>query len=127
MKITFEKKKKIVAKYEGHTVVTDLAIDAGGEDTALNPFQLFLTALSSCTALYMRIFYEKHDLSIEGAKLDVSFDFDADGNVKQVNMIAHVGENFPMDKKDSLLLTMKACKVRKHVDPKIVFEYTIIA
>ena len=126
MEITFEKKKKIVAKYEGHTVVTDLAIDAGGEDTALNPFQLFLTALCSCTSLFMRIFYEKHDLSIEDAKLDASFDFDADGNVKQVNMIVHVGKDFPMEKKEALLLNMKACKVRKHVDPRIIFDYKVV-
>lgn len=126
MEITFEKKKKIVAKYEGHTVVTDLSIEAGGEDTALNPFQLFLTALCSCTALFMRIFYEKHDLSIEEAKLDTSFDYDADGNVKQVNMIVHVGKDFPMEKKDALILNMKSCKVRKHVDPRIIFNYKVV-
>lgn len=125
MEITFEKKKKIVANYEGHCVVTDLSVDSGGEDTALNPFQLFLTALGSCGALYMRLFYEKHNLSIEGAKLEQNFDFDEKGDLEKVHILLHVGKNFPMDKKDALIASMKTCKVRKHTNTNIEFDYTI--
>lgn len=125
MEIRFEPKKKIVANYEGHTVVTDLSKETGGEDTALNPFQLYLTALGSCGALYMRLFYEKHNLSIEGAKLEQNFDFDENGDVEKVHILIHVGKNFPIEKKDALIASMKTCKVRKHSNPKIEFDYTI--
>ncbi|MDR0971995.1 MAG: OsmC family protein [Bacteroidales bacterium] len=125
MKITFEKPKKIVAQYEGHSVITDLTKDLGGENLALNPFQLFLTSLGSCGALFMRLFYENHNIDIEGASLNQDFEFDNSGNLKKVIIKVKAGKQFPMDKKEGLIAMMKSCKVKKHVSPSIEFEYIV--
>ena len=42
MEITFEEKKKVIAKFGDYKVVTDQPIEAGGEGTAPSPFEMFL-------------------------------------------------------------------------------------
>jgi putative redox protein len=125
MEINFEPKEKVVVNYLNHRVVTDEPIELGGEDTALNPFQLFLTSIGACAGVFMKAFYKKYNLSIEGASLKQDCIFDDKGMLKKVIMTAVVGKDFPMDKQNALIANLKVCKVKKHVNPAIEFEYKI--
>ncbi|MCH3924728.1 MAG: OsmC family protein [Bacteroidales bacterium] len=125
MKITFEPKEKVVATYLNHRVVTDEPIEQGGEDSALNPFQTFLTAIGTCGGVFMKMFYKKYNLSLDGAYLNQDCEFDDHGMLNKVVITVHVGNSFPMDKQNALIANLKVCKVKKHLNPDIIFEYKI--
>lgn len=125
MEITFEPKEKVIVNYLNHRVVTDTIEELGGEDTALNPFQLFLTSIGACSGVFMEAFYKKYNLSIKGASLKEDCIFDEKGMLKKIIMTAFVGKDFPMDKQNSLIANLKGCKVKKHLNPDIEFEYKI--
>ncbi|MDR1846726.1 MAG: OsmC family protein [Bacteroidales bacterium] len=126
MKITFEGKAKVIAHFEGFEVKTDLVENAGGENTALNPFQLLLTSLSCCEGLFARLFIEKHGITVADKRLEISFDFNDQSNLTKVHTNIFVGGNFPQELENGLLNSVKACKVKKHLNPKIAFDYAIV-
>lgn len=126
MDIRFEPKERVVASYMGHTVLSDIPVDAGGEDAALNPFQLMLAALGNCAGVFMKAFYRKHGLSFESAWLHQDFEFYPDGMLKKVLITVHTGKQFPKKLEKPLLANLKACKVKRHLSDTIAFEYNIV-
>ncbi|MDR0790084.1 MAG: OsmC family protein [Bacteroidales bacterium] len=126
MNVTFEGKAKVIARFEGFKVATDLSEALGGEGTSLNPFQVFLTSVACCSGLFARQFLEKHAIEVSDKRIELSFDLDAHSDLKKVKVKAFVGKDFPAEMETALINTMKACKVKKHLDPKIVFDYAIV-
>jgi ribosomal protein S12 methylthiotransferase accessory factor len=126
MNITFEGKAKVIARFEGFKVETDLAQTLGGEGTSLNPFQVLLTSIACCSGLFARQFLEKHQIEVLDKRMELSFDLDAHSDLTKVRISVFVGKDFPAEMETALINTMKACKVKKHLNPKILFEYTIV-
>ncbi|MDR1005425.1 MAG: OsmC family protein [Bacteroidales bacterium] len=126
MKITFESKAKVIANFEGFEVRTDLAKELGGDGTALNPFQLLLTSLSCCQGLFARQYISKHGIEVSDKHIEVSFEFDANSDLTKVTNYLFVGKNFPAEMETPLINAVKACKVKKHLNPAIAFEYNIV-
>jgi uncharacterized OsmC-like protein len=126
MKITFEGKAKVIAKFEGYTTITDLDQTLGGEGTALNPFQLMLVSVSCCTGLFCRQYLEKHNISLANKHIEISFELDANHDLKKANVALYVGKDLTEQQKTGLINTLKACKVKKHLRQDIEFAYEII-
>lgn len=126
MNISYAKKRKIVVAYDNKELVSDFPVAIGGEDSALNPYQILHAALGACSAFYMREFFLKHKLRYEEASITADFELDAEGDMSKVKMNLHVGASFPEELKTELIETVKGCKVKKQLSPKIEFEYNII-
>lgn len=71
MEVTFEGNKKVHSHYKGFTVETDQTVKGGGDGSAPEPYDLFLSALGTCAGVYMIYFCEKRNIPTEGMKMTV--------------------------------------------------------
>ena len=69
MEVYFPGNKKVYANYKGFTVETDQPVGAGGDGTALAPFDFFLVSLGTCAGIFVLQFMQQRNLSTEGAGL----------------------------------------------------------
>ncbi len=66
MTVTFPGGKKVDASYNGFTIATDQAVDAGGDGSAPEPFDFFLSSIATCTGIYVLGFCQKRGIRTRG-------------------------------------------------------------
>jgi len=60
--VTFPGGKRVDASYNGFTIATDQAVDAGGDGSAPEPFDFFLSSIATCTGIYVLGFCQKRGI-----------------------------------------------------------------
>jgi len=117
MKITFPGGKKVNADYKGFTINTDQSVNGGGEESAPEPFDLFLASLGTCAGIYVLGFCQKRNLNTEGLALTQSFHFNQEKRlVDEVNIKIHLPNMFPEKYKSALIKVAQFCTVKKHLE-----------
>lgn len=66
---------KLVARHRGLEVMSDQPEDGGGANTALTPTELFVASLGMCVAVYVLYFARRHEIRVEGMKLEVDYTY----------------------------------------------------
>lgn len=117
--------KKVNVILDGFTVETDLPLNAGGENAALDPFRTFLTSIAACSGLFLKNYCDTQQISTEGMRLFQHFEFDDRGMLIKTISEVHLPPSFPENKRKALENTLKICKVKKHLDPKIISEVVL--
>jgi len=89
------------ADVNGHKVMMDAAIEAGGNDLGSSPKKLMLVALSGCTGMDVVSVLKKMHVEIEKCNIEVQADVSDVHPKRYTNM--HViykftGKNLPMEK-----------------------------
>lgn len=96
----------------GHEITVDQPVDAGGEDTAPTPTELFVAGLASCIAFYGRRFLKRHDIDPDG--LEVAADYTIGGRPARVTeltvRITPPGA-LPPERRDAFLAVASHCTV----------------
>jgi uncharacterized OsmC-like protein len=72
--VAYEGGMKMRAERCGHVIESDQPEKSGGTDSALPPFDIFVSSLGMCITLFAAIFMERHGLSTEGLALDLEFE-----------------------------------------------------
>ena len=101
----------------GHTITVDQPVDAGGDDTAPTPTELFVAGLASCVAFYARRYLARHDLSAHG--LAVAATYDVGGRPTRVTKISvriTPPADLPTDRRDAFLAVASHCTVHNTLD-----------
>ena len=62
----------------GHRVLVDQPGDAGGDDRAPTPTELFVASLATCVAFYAGRYLTRHGFSRDGLGVSVGFEMAAD-------------------------------------------------
>lgn len=96
----------------GHEILVDQPVDAGGEDTAPTPTELFVAGLASCVAFYARRFCTRH--GIDPAGLEVAAEYDIGGRPAQVTELTVLltpPAALPPERRDAFLAVASHCTV----------------
>jgi len=64
---------KLAARHQGFEVICDQPRDSGGDNTAMTPTQLFVASLAMCVGTYVLFFAKRHDIPVEGMKIEVDY------------------------------------------------------
>lgn len=116
MKITFEGKKKVIAEFNGHRIVTDQPERAGGEGSAPAPFDLFLASLGTCAGIYVKSFCEQRGISTDGISLEQEMKYNAETRmIGSVEIRIILPETFPEKYHDAVINAANLCAVKKHL------------
>jgi putative redox protein len=96
----------------GHQLHVDQPTDAGGEDTAPTPTELFIAGLASCVAFYARRYLARHN--IDPAGLAVAASFTIGGRPTRVTDVAvrlTPPPALPAERRDAFYAAAAGCTV----------------
>lgn len=111
IKTKYADNMKIDVEIGGFTIHTDLPQTLKGENSALNPFDLFLASFASCTAVFALFYLDRHGIERDGISVDLAPVYTQSG----VSIVT-IPRKFPKKHEAGLKATIKQCKVGKHVN-----------
>jgi putative redox protein len=97
----------------GHRVMVDQPVDAGGEDGAPTPTELFVASLATCVAFYAGRYLTRHGFSRDGLGVSVDFDMadDRPARVAVVRLTVRVPSEVPAERRAALRAVVSHCTV----------------
>lgn len=117
MKIYFPGGKKVYAEYNGFTHETDQLVRAGGDNSAPQPFDLFLASIGTCAGIYVLGFCQERKINTDGIEIRQKLHVDP-----MVRMIAQIDleivlpGNFPEKYRQAVINAAQLCAVKKHIE-----------
>jgi ribosomal protein S12 methylthiotransferase accessory factor len=106
--------KRVDAQVGKFIVRTDQPHDNGGDDTAPDPFTLFLTSLVTCAGFYVAAFCNTRQIPTDGIRLVERTE--SDPKTKQlmrVTIDVQLPPSFPAEHRDAVVRAAATCKVKK--------------
>ena len=125
MKIRFTGGKRVDVESRGFTMRTDQPEAKGGDDSAPNPFELFLASIGACTGYYVLAFCQKREIPTDGIELTMEVRRDEERHmIDRIDISVHLPESFPERYVDACLRSAAQCTVKKHLEnpPEIVLR-----
>ena len=97
----------------GHRVVVDQPADAGGQDSAPTPTELFVASLATCVAFYAGRFLTRHGYSRDGLAVSAGYEMASDrpARVSNVRLMVRVPAGLPPERWAALRAVASHCTV----------------
>jgi uncharacterized OsmC-like protein len=116
MEITFPGNKKVNSTYKGYTVQTDQPVAEGGDGTAPEPFDLFLSAIGTCAGVYVVYFCEQRHIDTSNIKLTLDISRDEKNHlVDAVTINILLPPEFPAKYKNAVKKVAEMCTVKRNI------------
>jgi len=116
MEITFPGGKKVNSTYKGFTLETDQPKNEGGDGSAPEPYDLFLSSIGTCAGVY--VVYFCHERGIDTSKLKMNIRFDRNEKkhlVEAVRIHIHLPPEFPEKYKSTVIKVAGLCTVKRNI------------
>ena len=116
LKVNFPGGKKVDVSAGDFHIPTDQCLKAGGEASAPEPFDLFLSALASCAGIYALNFCHSRSLPTEGLSLEMDWEREDQSPFNaRVHYRLTLPEDFPDKYRGSILKAMDLCTVKRYL------------
>ncbi len=115
---------KVDVKIGGFTVHTDLPPEYKGDNTAPDPFTLFLASFAACSSVFALFYLDKHGLSRQGVRVAVEPQLTKQGMAESAKVFVTIPQDFPQEHENGLKAMVEGCKVGKHL--KIPHEVVLV-
>ena len=111
----------------GHRILVDQPVDAGGQDTAPTPTELFVASLAACVAFYAGRYLTRHGYSRTGLAVEAQFDLATDrpARVAAVRLTLHVPADLPAERWAALRAVAAHCTVHNSLSQPPLVELTV--
>lgn len=119
MKIVFPGNKKVNAVYKGFIIETDQPQNEGGEGSAPEPYDLFLTAIGTCAGVYVVYFCDERGIDTSKIKMTLEFDRNEQKHlIEAVHIHMGLPPEFPPKYRAAVVRAAELCTVKRNiVDP----------
>ncbi|WP_299979234.1 OsmC family protein [Desulfobacula sp.] len=118
--VTFPDNKKIDVAFDNFKIKTDQAKENGGDETAPEPFDVFISSLGACAGIYAKSFCDVRKLSTGDMHLFIEVFFKEEQKLMdQVNLTLHVNQHFPEKYIKPIIKSMNGCAVKNQLHPDI--------
>lgn len=125
--VIFPENKKIDVKFKDFLIKTDQSKKNDGDETAPEPFALFLASLASCAGIYAKSFCDTRDLDTQGMTLTLTPSFKKGlPHMEKIEMTLHVTQAFPEKYIKPVIKAMNGCAVKKQLHPDIQAETRVV-
>jgi putative redox protein len=127
MEIRLGERQKVIASYRNFEIITDQPEKAGGDNSALSPFDLFMVSIGTCAGWYVKSFCQKRGISEDGIILTQKNHLDPDTRLyNKIEIMIRLPEDFPENYIKPLIKAASACTVKKHLDNAPEFEIVTV-
>jgi len=124
--VRFPGGKRVDAQIGNMVVHSDQTRENGGEETAPEPFQLFLSSIATCAGIYALEFCQAREISTDGMSLAMRCEFDEKKQViVRINIDLKLPQGFPPRYKKAVIRVMDFCAVKKHIVHPPEFVITV--
>lgn len=118
--VIFPGNKRVDVKFKDFLVKTDQSKKNEGDETAPEPFALFLASLASCAGIYAKSFCDTRELNTEGMNLELTpFFKKGQKHMDKIEITLHVNQKFPEKYIKPIIKAMSACAVKNQLNPEI--------
>ncbi len=126
MEISFIAGESYEVAVRGHRILVDQPADAGGEDTAPTPTELFVASLASCIAFYAGRYLTRHGYDRTGLTVSASYDLATTrpARVSGMRISVKVPTDLPQERWPALQAVVSHCTVHNtlHNPPEVSIE-----
>src|ERR1035437_1974926 len=104
MHMRFVSGESYVVAVRGHRVLVDQPTEAGGQDTAPTPTELFVASLATCVAFYAGRYLTRHGYSRDGLAVSAAFDMASDRPARGsgIRVTVRAPADLPVDRRRAL-------------------------
>jgi len=128
IEVSFPGGKRVDARVGDFVVRTDQPIDAGGEGSAVAPFDLFLASIATCAGIYILGFCQARGLPTDDIRLRQRVVFDEATKLpSRISLEIVLPATFPEKYRASVVRAAEGCKVKKTIATQPVIEVAIAA
>ena len=115
--------KKVNAIYKGITIKTDQSFENGGDESAPEPFLLFLASIGTCAGIYVYRFCQHRNIPTDNIKITQTNHSTKDGKgVGKISLKIEVPMDFPEKYRNALVKSANLCAVKKHIQTPPEFD-----
>ena len=96
MRINFPGGKRVTSTYKGFSVETDQPKSEGGDDSAPEPYDLFLSSIGTCAGVYIVYFCESRDIPTDDISMTLRFERNETSHLmEKIAIDIHLPPAFP--------------------------------
>ncbi len=126
-KVTFPDNKKIDVAFNNFIIKTDQAKESGGDESAPEPFDVFITSIGACAGIYAKSFCDVRKLSTNGMYILIDVFFTEGQKLMDlVTITLHVNQGFPEKYIKPIIKSMNGCAVKNQLHPDIKVDTTAV-
>jgi len=123
LEIFFEENKKVNARLNGSVIKTDQSKRSGGDETAPEPFSLFLASIGTCAGIYVKSFCEQRGIDASNIKIMQRHNFNPQTRlIDKVELEAVLPADFPEKYRKAIISAMDLCAVKRHLNNPPEFD-----
>jgi uncharacterized OsmC-like protein len=113
MDVRFVSGESYEVAVRGHRLLVDQPADAGGQDGAPTPTEVFVASLATCVAFYAGRYLTRHGVSRDGLGVSVGYEMAADrpARVLRIQLTVRVPADLPADRWPALRAVVSHCTV----------------
>ncbi len=125
--VIFPGNKRVDVKFKGYLIQTDQSKKNQGDETAPEPFALFLASLASCAGIYAKSFCDTRELDTTGMTLEFTPYFKKQQkHMEKIEFTLHVNQDFPEKYIKPIIKAMNACAVKNQLNPEIQADTRVV-
>lgn len=126
IEVYFEENKKVNARLNGSVIKTDQSKRAGGDESAPEPFSLFLASIGTCAGIYVKSFCDKRGLDSSKVRIVQRHNFNPDTRlIDRIELEAILPDDFPSKYRNAIINAMDLCTVKRHLkQPPVISSKT---
>jgi ribosomal protein S12 methylthiotransferase accessory factor len=114
--VSFPGGKRVDAVTEAVLIRTDQSRENGGEESAPEPFQLFLASIATCAGIYALGFCQTRALNTESLGIKMRCEWDENKKLcTQINMELKLPKDFPEKYQTAIKKAVDQCTVKRHL------------
>ena len=114
MTVSFAGGKKVNAAYKGFTVRTDQPKEDGGDNSAPEPYDLFLASVGTCAGVYIAYFCEERGLDTRDIHLTLRFNRNEEKRlIDRIRIHIDLPSDFPSKYRNAIVKTAGLCTVKR--------------
>ena len=122
MQIDFPGGKRVNSTYKGFIVQTDQPKKEGGDGIAPEPYDVFLSSISTCAGIYVVYFCEARGIPTDGITMVLSFQHNEQTHVtEKINIRLNLPEDFPKQYRKAVVRAAESCTVKQSLlNPPVI-------
>jgi len=114
--VSFPGGKRVDAITGNLRIQTDQSRENGGEESAPEPFQLFLASIATCAGIYALGFCQARALNTEGLGIKMSCEWDENRKLcTKINIELKLPKDFPEKYQTAIKKAVDQCTVKRHL------------